>query len=141
MTHIFRKKKKIQESMEQAYVDQLGSNVLVLDQLAPTSRGGDGDEDGEGGPKSVLSVFEVSLSRPFSDEGEVAKHVNLLVYSRDDSNGNGNGGEEEREGKGLSTTVKFTAESCAPVPIVRCVSSLLTGLTMNMLLVYVVILP
>ena len=100
-----------QESLESEYSSQLGSNVVVLDQLikpGPEARE-------ESVPMSVLTSFEVDLSRPFSDEGEVAQKVNLLVYSRNEMAG----GKKDQEVAGLSATVSFTAESCAPVPIVR----------------------
>ncbi len=55
----------------------------------------------------MLVSYEIPLARPFSDEGQVAKHVNLLVYTRD------------AEEKGLSATVRFRADSCVKKPVVK----------------------
>ncbi len=87
---------------ERRFAEQLGSDVVVMEGLGERT-----PEEGDTSKRRVLVSTDISLARPFSDEGQVAKYVNVLVYTRD-----------ARE-EGLSATAKFLAESCAPIPVLR----------------------
>ena len=53
---------------------------------------------------TILAKHEISLERPFSEDGRVASKIKLLVYTRDS------------EGRTLSSTRDYKAESCADKP-------------------------